>query len=113
MTQDLSVSPAAASAVSSVTASDLDRRSLTPPVEQTQPKANSGPGHPNPALRFEPSLGLVVLEFLDSSGDVAQSIPTQRQLDAYRARIDQPPNELPKPDTGIKIAPSNPREGGG
>ncbi len=39
---------------------------------------------PNPALRMDPELGLVVLEFRDVRGEVAASIPTSRELDAYR-----------------------------
>jgi hypothetical protein len=39
---------------------------------------------PNPALRMDPELGLVVLEFRDSRGEVAESVPTSRELEAYR-----------------------------
>ncbi len=41
---------------------------------------------PAPRLRLEPALGLVVLEFQDSRGQVAETIPNARQLAAYRAR---------------------------
>lgn len=40
---------------------------------------------PNPTLRLDPTLGMVVIEFRDASGTVKNSIPTQQQLDAYRA----------------------------
>jgi hypothetical protein len=48
---------------------------------------------PNPALRMDPELGLVVLEFRDARGEVSASIPTSRELDAYRqaARTGAPP----------------------
>lgn len=39
---------------------------------------------PNPTLRLDPALGIVVIEFRDSQGAVKSSIPTQHQLDAYR-----------------------------
>ena len=38
----------------------------------------------NPSLRLDPSLGLVVIEFRNDSGAVTHSIPSQRQIDAYR-----------------------------
>lgn len=39
---------------------------------------------PNPRLRLDPALGVVVMEFLDSAGKVARSTPTEAQLRAYR-----------------------------
>jgi hypothetical protein len=39
---------------------------------------------PNPRLRLDPALGIVVLEFLDSGGKVERSAPSQAQLEAYR-----------------------------
>ena len=39
---------------------------------------------PNPTLRLDPTLGLVVIEFHNQSGHVTTSIPGARQLDAYR-----------------------------
>ena len=39
---------------------------------------------PNPQLRLDPALGLVVIEFRDDAGTVTTSIPSQRQLEAYR-----------------------------
>ena len=38
----------------------------------------------NPDLRLDPALGLVVIEFHDDSGKLTNSIPSQRQIDAYR-----------------------------
>jgi hypothetical protein len=38
----------------------------------------------NPTLRFDVASGLVVIEYRDPSGDVTTSIPTLRQLEAYR-----------------------------
>lgn len=47
--------------------------------------ASAAPGFPNPTLRLDAALGMVVIEFRDTSGSVKSSIPTQQQLDAYRA----------------------------
>lgn len=60
-----------------------------PSAEPTTPPAHAPPAQPaspmpNPQLRLDPALGLVVIEFRDASGAVRASIPTQRQLNAYR-----------------------------
>jgi hypothetical protein len=47
----------------------------------------------NPTFRFDPSIGLVVIEFHDNTGTVTNSIPTQRQLQAYRTHQQTPPGE--------------------
>jgi hypothetical protein len=47
-------------------------------------KVAAAPALPNPALRLDPGLGLVVLEFRDNRGEVAETIPTPRELEAYR-----------------------------
>lgn len=39
---------------------------------------------PNPSLRMDPELGLVVLEFRSVGDDATVTIPTSRELDAYR-----------------------------
>lgn len=60
-----------------------------PSVEPATPPAHAPPVQPaspmpNPQLRLDPALGLLVIEFRDTSGAVRASIPTQRQLNAYR-----------------------------
>jgi len=40
---------------------------------------------PNPSMRIDPSLGIVVMEFRDRSGAVTSTLPTWRELDAYRS----------------------------
>ena len=50
----------------------------------SDPAAAQAPPCPNPSLRIDGALGLVVIEFHDRTGQVATSIPTARQLDAYR-----------------------------
>ena len=61
--------------------------------------APSPPGAGNPSAHFDPSVGLVVLEFHDSAGAVSHSIPSAEQLRAYR-RWEQTqlgPNAAAKP----------------
>lgn len=43
------------------------------------------PPAPNPSLRIDPALGMVVFEVREPDGKVVRSVPTQRELDAYRA----------------------------
>jgi len=38
----------------------------------------------NPRLRLDPELNLVVLEFRTGTGELRDSIPSPRELDAYR-----------------------------
>ena len=45
----------------------------------------AAPVTPNPRLRLDAPLGMVVIEFRDAGGDVANTIPTPRQIAAYRA----------------------------
>jgi hypothetical protein len=53
----------------------------------------TAPGTPNPTLLLDPALGLVVIEFVSKSGAVTTSIPSQRQLTAYRDGTAQPPGQ--------------------
>lgn len=43
------------------------------------------PVTPNPRLRLDGSLGMVVIEFRDEAGSVADTIPSPRVIEAYRA----------------------------
>jgi hypothetical protein len=49
----------------------------------------------NPTLRFDVASGLVVIEFHDAAGDVTTSVPTLRQLEAYRIHSQSPPGQSP------------------
>ena len=55
---------------------------------------------PNPTLRLDARLGMVVLEFHDDQGAVSGSIPSQRVLDAYRN------HSAPIPQQQIPVASS-------
>lgn len=58
--------------------------------------APSTTGHPNPTVRLDPALGMVVVAFHNEHGAVTTSMPTQQQLEAYRTwertRNGPPPN---------------------
>lgn len=62
------------------------------PAPAAAPSANA---LPNPTMRLDPALGLVVVEFRNQAGDVTTSIPGPRQLDAYRTARDSAPGVHP------------------
>jgi hypothetical protein len=55
---------------------------IQPPSPST-PAASRMP-IPNPTVRFDPALELVVIEFYSAAGSVTTSVPSQRQLQEYR-----------------------------
>lgn len=66
----------------------------TAPRAAPPPPAALAPGEPNPTLRLDPALGLVVLQYRDGPNGGSTSIPTQQQLEAYRtgaATLPPPP----------------------
>jgi hypothetical protein len=89
--------------------------------------AVAGSALPNPTLRLDAGLAMVVIEFRDESGAVRASIPSQQQLDAYRAwersKTGPPPRgapaapgvEAPVPESApaVKDAETTRREDGG
>jgi hypothetical protein len=62
---------------------------------------------PNPTLRLDASLGLVVLEFRDARGE-SRTIPSQRELDAYREAAR---GVAPEPDEPARGSPPSPPGG--
>jgi hypothetical protein len=44
-------------------------------------------GPPSPRLRIDRDLGMVVIEFRDAAGRITASLPTNREIEAYRASI--------------------------
>ncbi len=61
-------------------------RAAQPPPDPPAgaPAPANRPIAPNPSLRIEPKLGLVVFELRDGAGQVTRSVPTERELRAYR-----------------------------
>jgi hypothetical protein len=51
----------------------------------------------NPSVRFDQKLGLVVVEFLDDQGKVANSAPSPRQLKAYESGLNMRSGPVPLP----------------
>jgi hypothetical protein len=81
-------------------AADQVQAPLQPkPAEVATPRAQQ-PASPlaNPSVRYDQKLGLVVVEFLDDQGRVANSAPTPRQLKAYESglNIRSGPTPLPR-----------------
>ena len=93
MTTAMVLPPASSSATYHLAPS----RAAGAPVEETAPVVASPP-MPNPQLRIDPALSLVVIEFRDSGGEVALSIPTPKELQAYR---DSP---RPEPSAGVDVS---------
>ncbi len=54
-----------------------------------EPALPSSGGNPNPTLRLDATLGIVVIEFFNGSGAVTTSIPSQQQLRAYQEHSDR------------------------
>ena len=75
--------------------------------QASTPSEPQAPATPNLRMRLEGSLGLVVIEFRDKVSDVANTIPSPRQLQAYRAAAftDAPmPAGLPQPGASEAVA---------
>jgi hypothetical protein len=58
-------------------------------------------------MRIDRDLGMVVIEFRDSTGRVSVSLPTEREIDAYRASIIFGA-ELPTDVRGMNTTPGGP-----
>jgi len=58
-----------------------------PPAETPDiaPRSPTAIAFPNPTLRLDAGLAIVVIEFRDDSGAVRSTLPTQQQLEAYRS----------------------------
>jgi len=77
------------------------------PLDSATPPPTAGKVLPNPALRLDYGLAIVVIEFRDETGAVRSTIPTQQQLEAYRTwdrgHIGEAPHGAP--DAGRPSAP--------
>jgi hypothetical protein len=69
------------------------RQAAAPQPATEEAPAPAAPPAPNPSVRIDSALNLVVLEFRDAQGEV-HSIPTARELDAYRTAPPEPNKEL-------------------
>src|SRR5579872_115125 len=82
MSNDVAIQPIAAAHSASDVIGGPSQASVAPSPEQ-QPAAKSPPIY-NPTVRFDSTLGLVVIEFRNDSGVVTTQVPSQQQLDAYQ-----------------------------
>jgi hypothetical protein len=79
MAQDLTVR--ASAPVTPLPASERGR-APEPPTSPPLPMVAA----PNPRLRIDGELGMIVIEFRDSAGEVAQSYPNPKEIEAYRVQ---------------------------
>lgn len=96
-------------AISSVSAaSPVQKGSAQPSLPRESEAAGPSSGQPaatppaadvapvvNPSLRFDLKLGLVVVEFFDETGQVANSVPSPQKLKAYEAGLSSGPGFAP------------------
>ncbi|MGI4947042.1 MAG: hypothetical protein ACRYHQ_41890 [Janthinobacterium lividum] len=84
MSDTLSIQPVtAATALTSVGATS--RTSAGASSDTVATAKTVLPDLPNPSMHLDPQLGVVVLQFRNTSGVVTNTLPTAAQLDAYRA----------------------------
>jgi hypothetical protein len=108
-------------AISPVSAASPVQKGSAPPVQITEPEAAAPSAQPgaatppvvNPSLRFDIKLGLVVVEFFDESGKVANSVPSPQKLKAYEAGLAGGPGSAaaPAPEKDPSAGSGEPRRG--
>ena len=59
------------------------------------PASPAAPMLPNPRLRIDAALNIVVLEFRDDAGEISRSIPSAQEIKAYRDGTAEPGAETP------------------
>jgi len=73
-----------------------------PPRSPASKRSEAPPAAPspyvNPTLRLDAELGLVVMEFRDDSGSLTATIPSERQIEAYRAHQEPSPGRTTADD---------------
>jgi len=72
-------------AVQATTSSPDPPKSRSAPAAKAEPQAAPPRPYVNPTLRLDAALGLVVMEFRDDAGTLTATIPSERQIEAYRA----------------------------
>lgn len=108
-------------AISPASAASPVQKGSAPPVqpraaEASAPPAPPGAGAPpvvNPSLRFDMKLGVVVVEFFDENGDVANSVPSPQKLKAYEAGLAGGPgtSAAPAPEKDPSAGSGESRQG--
>lgn len=59
-------------------------QSATQRANETAPAAPQAPMLPNPRLRIDAALNIVVLEFRDDAGEISRTLPSAQEIKAYR-----------------------------
>ena len=77
------------------------------PAGAVPPEASTEIGPANPRMRIDRDLGMVVIEFRDAAGRVSVSLPTPREIEAYRASI-KFGAEMPTDVKGMNVTPGGP-----
>lgn len=72
-------------AVKAVTTNPDPPASRSSGSKRAEPVPAAASPYVNPTLRLDGELGLVVMEFRDDSGSLTTTIPSERQIEAYRA----------------------------
>lgn len=85
MSNELALSRVAAVPASMEAARDRPMPPAQPYPADRAPDKLATAAPPNPTLRLDPELEIVVLEFRDDNGRVRNTIPTEQQLAAYRS----------------------------
>ena len=83
MVNNLTVAPTTGNNADAAAAAP-QRAAPTPDPASTSATANKATPTANPSHVLDLGLNLVVLQFHDGHGDLTQSIPSERQLRAYR-----------------------------
>jgi hypothetical protein len=84
MSNDLTVPSVTTSAAAAEAAGQTKGSANVPAAEAKLVAAAPSLVEPNPSLQLDPALGLVVIEFRNNTGTVTDSIPSERQLEAYQ-----------------------------
>jgi hypothetical protein len=63
------------------------------PVSEQGQAVKPVPLFVNPSFQFDPTVGIVVINFHDDKGTLTSSIPNQRQLAAYRSHREALPGD--------------------
>lgn len=87
-------------AISPVSAASPVQKGSASPAQLREAEAPAAAGSGtqpvvNPSLRFDLKLGVVVLEFFDERGEVANSVPSPQKLKAYEAGLVSGPGFAP------------------
>lgn len=77
------------SAVQAVTTNPDPSLARSPGSKRADPPPTASSPYVNPTLRLNAELGLVVMEFRDESGALTATIPSERQIEAYRTHQEQ------------------------